>query len=143
MTTIELCLCVCWTLLLVALATGSYLRRAKERKMRTQLRKLELVLLPKETVKAICPQKKGRYILTSRRVLLETKEGFTALLLKDIQKVQGLNEKGNRTTSVPKMTQLVIKGEQEYTVANCCGEFEEFARQLMKKTQKKKKSTTP
>lgn len=112
----------------------------RERKNREKLRKLELVLQPRETIKAICPQKKGRVILTSRRVLFETTQGFTAVVIKDVKKVQGNNEKGNRTTSIPKMVSLTIKAEQEYIIKNNCEEFSEFARQLIKRVKPGKKT---
>ena len=69
-------------LLILFLLIRSAVRKAKERKWRDAERKLETVLLPKETVKAVCPQKKGRWILTSKRLLFETKAGFTAVALK-------------------------------------------------------------
>ena len=125
---------------MLVLAIRSSVRRNRDRKMREKLRKLELVLQPRETIKVICPQKKGRTILTSKRILFETAQGFQAVTIKHIQKVQGKNEKGNRTTSIPKMVSLVIKAEQEYEIKNDCPEFEEFAKQLIKKTTKKKKT---
>lgn len=127
-------------LLLPVLAIRSALRKHRERKLRDAARKLELVLQPRETIKAICPQKRGRCILTSKRLLFETAQGFQAVTIKDIKKVQGNNEKGTRTTSIPKMVSLTIKAEKEYTIKNNCPEFEEFAKQLIKKTTKKKKA---
>jgi hypothetical protein len=125
---------------LVALlaAIRSSWRKRREYKNRDATRKLELVLQPRETMKVICPQKKGRVILTSKRVLFETRDGFHAILLKNIKKVQGSNEKGNRTTVPANMVSLTIKAEQDYEIRNSCPEFEEFAKQLLKKTTKKK-----
>ena len=97
------------------------------------------MLQPRESIKVICPQKKGRVILTSKRVLFETRDGFNALLIKNIKKVQGNNERGNRTTVPANMVSLTIKAEQEYTIRNDCEEFQEFAKQLLKKTAKKPK----
>ena len=113
-------------------------KKRKERKQRDFTRKLELALQPRETIKVICPQKKGRCILTSKRVLFDTHDGFTAVPLKSIKKVQGTNEKGNRTTSPAKMVSLPIQAEQAYVVKNDCAEFSEFAKQLMKLTTAKK-----
>ena len=59
--------------------------------------------------------------------------------MKTVKKVQGSNEKGNRTTSVSKMVSLTIKADQEYEIKNSCPEFQEFAKQLIKKTAPKKK----
>ena len=126
---------------LVALlaAIRSSWRKRREYKNRDATRKLELVLQPRESIKVICPQKKGRVILTSKRILFETRDGFYAILLKNIKKVQGNNEKGNRTTVPANMVSLTIKAEQDYEIRNSCPEFAEFAKQLIKKTTKKKK----
>ena len=126
-------------LLSLVLAIRSGIRKGRDRKRRNETRKLELVLQPRESIKIICPQKKGRVILTSKRVLFETPQGFQAVAIKSIQKVQGKNEKGNRTTTIPRMVSLTVKAEQEYEVKNNCPEFEEFAKQLIKKTTKKPK----
>ena len=118
----------------------SVLRKRKESQFRDAARKLELVLQPRETIKVICPQKKGRVILTSKRVLFDTKDGFQAVPIKTVKRVQGNNEKGNRTTVPAKMVSLTIKADQDYVIKNSCPEFEEFAKQLLKKTNKKKKT---
>ena len=118
----------------------SALRKRRESKFRDATRKLELVLQPRETIKVICPQKKGRVILTSKRVLFDTKDGFHAVTIKNIRRVQGSNEKGNRTTAPAKMVSLTIKADRDYEIKNSCPEFEEFAKQLLKKTNKKKKT---
>jgi len=124
-------------LLMLALAVRSSLRKHREYKNRDNTRKLELVLQPRESIKVVCPQKKGRVILTSKRILFETKDGFNAVLIKNIKKVQGNNEKGNRTTVPARMVSLTIKAEQEYELQNSGPEFEEFAKQLMKRTANK------
>ena len=116
-------------------------RKRKERTQRDFTRTLELVLQPRETVKVVCPQKKGRCILTSQRVLFDTHDGFTAVPLKSIKKAQGTNEKGKRTTSPAKMVSLTIKAEQEYVVKNDCEEFAEFAKELLRKTAPQKPKT--
>ena len=122
--------------ILLFLLIRSAARKAKDRKWRTAERKLTTVLQPKETVKAICPQKKGRWILTSKRILFETREGFTAVNLKDIKSVRG-NTKDKKTTSVPaKMVSLTVKGPEEYLLRNSCEEFEGFAKQLKDKIRK-------
>ena len=135
-------LVVAAVLLALLAVIQSSVRKRRDYKRRDAARKLELVLQPRETIKCICPQKKGRVILTSKRVLFETKDGFHAVTIKSIKRVQGNNEKGNRTTSISKMVSLTIKAEQDYEIKNTCPEFEEFAKQLMKKTSPKKKKVT-
>ena len=138
MTPAEELLIVTGVLLGVMLAVRSSLNRRREGKFRDAARKLELVLQPRETIKVVCPQKKGRVILTNKRVLFDTREGFNALPLKTVKRVQGNNEKGNRTTVPAKMVSLTIKADQDYEIKNDCPEFEEFAKQLIKKTTPKK-----
>ena len=123
-------------LLILFLMIRSAVAKAKDRKWRTAERKLTTVLQPKETIKSICPQKKGRWILTSKRLLFETKEGFTAVNLKDVKSVRG-NTKDGKTTSVPaKMVSLTVKGPEEYLIRNTSEEFADFAKQLKDKIKK-------
>ena len=123
-------------LLLLVLLIRSAAAKAKDRKWRAAERKLTTVLQPKETIKAICPQRKGRWILTSKRLLFETKEGFRAVALKDIKKVRG-NTKDKKTTTVPsKMVSLTVFGPEEYTLRNCDEGFADLAKQLQDKIKK-------
>ena len=130
-------------LLILILTVRSALQKARDRKWRAAERKLTTVLQPKETIKCICPQKKGRVILTSKRLLWETREGFTAVPLKDIKRVQGNTKDKKTTTSVPKMVSLTVKGEEDRMIVNSCEEFALLAKLLQdkvkKQNQKKKK----
>lgn len=122
--------------ILLTLLIRSAVIKARDRKWRTAERKLTTVLEPKETVKAVCPQKKGRWILTSKRLLFETKEGFTAVNLKDIKSVRG-NTEDKKTTSVPaKMVSLTVKAAEEYTICNTSEEFADLAKQLRDRVKK-------
>ena len=126
----------------LVLAVRSARAKARDRKWRAAERKLTTVLQPRETVRSICDQKKGRCILTNKRLLWETRDGFTAVALKDIKKVQG-NTKDGKTTTVPaKMVSLTVKGPEEYTIRNTGPGFPELAGQLraqVKKQNQKKK----
>ena len=115
---------------LLVLRIGAAVKRSRERKQRDFQRKLETVLLPRETVKAACPQKKGRWILTNKRLLLETKQGFTALYIKDIKSAHGTTGDGKRTTDPKKMTQFTIKAGSEHCLQNTGADFEALAKQL-------------
>ena len=131
--------------LVLFLAIRSVVLARSERKQRDFTRSLETLLQPKETNKVICPQKRGRYILTSHRLILERKGKFHAVTLKKILKVQGTNREGNRTTVPAKMVTLTVKAEKEYVIRNTGPEFEELARQLtavIKKQNEKKKGKT-
>ena len=100
-------------LLVLLLAIRSDPRKRRERRARDFTRTLETALLPKETVKVICQQKKGRWILTNKRLLLEEKGGFHAVPLDKIKSIQGKNAAGNRTTSPANMVGLTVKADKD------------------------------
>ena len=127
--------------LLMALNNSLHKRRLG--KQRDFARRLETVLQPREMVKVIVPQKKGRCVLTSKRVLFETKSGFTAVNIKDIKRTSGLSEEGKKTTSVPKMVSLTFKAAEEYTLINTGEEFSDFAKQLTAKVKKQNAKKKP
>lgn len=125
-------------LLVLLLAIRSFLRKRRERKMRDFTRTLETALLPRETVKVVCPQKKGRWILTSKRLLLEEKGGFHAVPLEKIKSVQGQNAAGNRTTAPANMVSLTVKTDKDYTLLNTGDQFTELVKQLQISVKKQK-----
>lgn len=124
-------------LLLAVLLFGAWLRaaakRRKMRKYRDFTRKLETVLQPKETVEAMCPQKNGYVVLTSSRLLFDTREGFQALPLHKIKKLQGTTPEGKATVSPPKMKTLVIKSERDFCLDNTGEEFVCLVKRLKQK----------
>ena len=123
---------------LVLLAVRSSLRARRERKQRDFTRTLETVLLPKETVKVICPQKKGRWILTNKRLLLEEKGGFHAIPLDKIKSIQGKNAAGNRTTSAASMVSLTVKAGKDFLIQNSNDQFPELAKLRQSELKKRK-----
>ena len=124
--------------LVLLLAVRSSLRARRERKQRDFTRTLETVLLPKETVKVICPQKKGRWILTNKRLLLEEKGGFHAIPLDKIKSIQGKNAAGNRTTSAASMVSLTVKAGKDFLIQNSNDQFPELAKLLQSELKKRK-----
>ena len=125
--------------LVLLLAVRSSLRARRERKERDFTRTLETALGPKETIKVICPQKKGRWILTSKRLLLEEKGGFHAIPLGKIKSIQGKNAAGNRTTSPANMVSLTVKADQDFIIQNLNDQFPELVKQLQSGLKKRKK----
>ena len=124
--------------LVLLLAVRSSLRARRERKQRDFTRTLETVLLPKETVKVICPQKKGRWILTNKRLLLEEKGGFHAIPLDKIKSIQGKNAAGNRTTSASSMVSLTVKADKDFLIQNSNDQFPELAKLLQSELKQRK-----
>lgn len=133
------CLALAALALIMLLAARSAVIKRRKRKERDFTRKLETVLQPRETVKVVCPNPNGHWILTSRRLLLESKEGFLAIPFGKIKRIQGADRFGKATASVPKMASLTVKTEKDYTLRNTCEEFSELARQLKSKARRKKK----
>ena len=125
--------------LVLLLAIRSDPRKRRERRARDFTRTLETALLPKETVKVICQQKKGRWILTNKRLLLEEKGGFHAVPLEKIKSVQGKNAAGNRTTSPANMVGLTVKADKDFTIQNTDDQFPELAKLLQAQQKKRKK----
>ena len=125
--------------LILLIAIRSSLRRRRERKERDFTRTLETALLPKESVKVICPQKKGRWILTSKRLLLEEKGGFHAIPLDKIKSIQGKNAAGNRTTAPANMVSLTIRADKDVLIQNTGEPFLELTRLLQSELKKRKK----
>ena len=125
-------------LLSLLLAIRSSLRARRERKERDFTRTLETALLPRETVKVVCPQKKGRWILTNKRLLLEEKGGFHAIPLDKIKSIQGKNAAGNRTTSAASMVSLTVKADKDFLIQNSNNQFPELAKLLQSELKKRK-----
>ena len=126
-------------LLVLLLAIRSDPRKRRERRARDFTRTLETALLPKETVKVICQQKKDRWILTNKRLLLEEKGGFHAVPLDKIKSIQGKNAAGNRTTSPANMVSLTVKADKDFTIQNTDDQFPELAKLLQAQQKKRKK----
>ena len=125
--------------LILLIAIRSSLRRRRERKERDFTRTLETALLPKESVKVICPQKKGRWILTNKRLLLEEKGGFHAIPLDKMKSIQGKNAAGNRTTAPANMVNLTIRADKDVLIHNTGEPFLELTRLLQSELKKRKK----
>ena len=126
-------------LLALTFSVRSAVIKARDRKWRAAERKLTTVLQPKETIKLICPQKKGRVILTSKRLLWETGTGFNAIALKDIKKVQGNTKDKKTTSSIPKMVSLTVKAADDHLIYNTSAEFADLAKKLKDRMKRKKK----
>lgn len=118
-------------------------KKRRARLERDFSRKLETVLQPRETLKAVLTGRNQRWVLTSRRLLLDTKEGFTAVPFTAIKKAQGYTREGEKTASSAKMDRLTITAEKEYTVYNTGEEFTLLAKTVLnrvKKQNEKKKA---
>lgn len=125
---------------LLAVLRISWIRRRK-REERDFTRRLETLLLPREQVKVVCPGRRGRWVLTSTRLLLEEGEGFLAIPFRKIKSLRGTDGTGKTTMSVAKMTSLTVKTDSEHTLQNTSPEFPRLARELKARTARRKKQT--
>ena len=124
--------------LALILWTALQVRKVRDRRRRDFARKLETVLKQKETVTVICSQKQGRWILTNKRLLLDTPEGFTEIPFSKIKKFQGDTAEGKKTTVPSRMVNLTVTArDTEYTLQGNSPEFMELAKELKKKLPKK------
>ena len=126
-----------FVLALLALRIWSKVAKGRRNKQRDFDRKLETVLKPKEEVLVIAADRNGRCILTSQRLLFDTKAGFRALPFKKIKSLSGITAEGKQTTAPAKMVSVTIKAEQEYTLYNQSADFVELVTELKNKTAKK------
>lgn len=124
----------------LALAIRSAVINSRLRRQQDFIRTLETVLQPRETVKEICPNgRQGRWVLTSKRLLMETKEGFLAIPFKKIRSLHGVDRMGKSTSAPARMTKLMVKGEQEYTLFNTDEAFVRLVKQLKQYKAKAKR----
>ncbi len=124
--------------LALLLAARSALRRRRARQERDFTRRLETVLKPRERIRVICPNRGGRWVLTSSRLLRETGEGFLAIPFSRIRQVTGRDAGGKATSAVSKMASLTVKADQEHHIYNTCDAFPALARELKAKTKRRK-----
>ena len=124
--------------LIPVLMIWSAVAKRRRNKQRDFARKLETVLKDKEEVLVIAVDKNGRCILTSQRLLFDTKAGFTAVPFSEIKSLSGITAEGKKTTAPAKMVSVTIKAGQEYTLYNKSADFVELVKELKKKTAKKK-----
>ena len=125
--------------LILALMIWSAVAKNRKLKQRDFDRKLTTVLKPEEELLVIHNDKSGRWILTNERLLLDTKDGFSATSFKKIKSIFGLTAEGKKTVAPAKMVEVTIKADKEIVLHNTGDTFVELVKQLKKKTAKPKK----
>ena len=125
--------------LILVLMIWSAVRKKRKLKQQDFDRKLTTVLKPEEELLVIHKDKSGRWILTDQRLLLDTKEGFTATSFKKIKSISGLTSDGKKTVAPAKMVEVTIKADKEIVLHNTGETFVELVKQLKKKTAKPRK----
>lgn len=105
-------------------------RTAKRLRDRDFTRRLETVLKPRETVKTVCPEKGGRWVLTSERLLLEQGDAFFAIPFGRVKKVTGVDETGKATVAAAKMAVLTVHAEEEHVLHRSGEDFTDLVKGL-------------
>ena len=125
--------------LMLVLMIWSAVRKKRKLKQQDFDRKLTTVLKPEEELLVIHKERSGRWILTNERLLLDTKDGFTATSFKKIKSISGLTPEGKKTVAPAKMVTVTIKADKEITMHNTGETFVELVKELKKRTKKPKK----
>lgn len=125
-----------WALGLVLLSTFFWIhwRKWRRRKERDFTRRLETLLLPKEEVELVCPGREGRWVKTNQRLLMESGEGFFALPLAKLQRLQGQDKQGKATVSPEKMVRFTVNGQ--YSLNKQSPAFPQLAKALKARIRK-------
>lgn len=123
-------------------------KKFRLRRERDFTRRLETLLLPKETVSAVCPGPQGKWVLTNKRLIMEAGEGFTVFPFGKIKRVSGVDKTGKATVAAGKMNVLTVKtADQEFTLPwSRKGDFTGLVKGLKtgvsrEKSKQKKKQT--
>ena len=125
--------------LILVMIIRSAIVKKRKLKQRDFDRKLETVLKGAEEVLVIHNDKSGRWILTNERLLLDTREGFSAVAFSKIKSISGTTAEGKKTVAPAKMVSATIKADKEITMHNTGDSFVELVKALKKKTAKPKK----
>lgn len=129
---------VMWTLW--KLLSG--IRRAKGRRQRDFERTLGTLMQPGEKVICQCPGRKGRWILTNKRLVMESGSNYRAVPLRTIRQVQCVGADGKKGASPKNTVHLSVKAKESYELDKKDESFSEFVRALKARTAKRKKGKT-
>lgn len=137
-------------LLLFLLWLLTKIRQYRRRKQRDFERSLGTLLLPEETVKAICKAPHGCWVLTSKRLIIQSGERFTAFPFGNIKKVSGVDKTGKAVVAAGKMACVTVKttDDQVFTLSRRKGDFDSLVKGLKtgvsrEKSKQKKQEKAP
>lgn len=135
-------------LLILLLWIAGKVRKYRRRKERDFTRQLETLLLPEEAVTALCPGHHGRWVLTSKRLIIQAGEKFSAFPFGKIKKVSGVDDAGKAVVAAGKMAVVTVKtvDDEEFSLSRRKGEFETLVKGLKsgvsrEKSRQKQKET--
>lgn len=129
---------VMWTLW--KLLSG--IQRARGRKQRDFERTLGTLMQPGEKVICQCPGRKGRWILTNKRLVMESGSNYRALPLRTIRQVQCVGADGKKGASPKNTVHLSVKAKESYELEKRDESFCEFVKALKARTARRKKGKT-
>ena len=88
-----------------------------------------------ETVEAVCGYRPCAAV-TSKRLLVSTKNGIDSVAFDQIRKIKGMDGAGNKTTNPDRMLVYEIKADKKYVLGNHSEGFNEVVLGLQKHTGK-------
>ena len=94
---------------------------------------VEAMLDENEQVEAICGYKPCAAV-TTKRLLVSTRQGIDVIRFSEIKKLNGLNASGNKTRNPSSMLVFEIKADKKYVLGNHSEGFDEVVQQLYKYT---------
>lgn len=119
-----------------------WIRRDKRRRQRDFERTLGTLMQPGEKVVCQCPGRKGRWILTNKRLVMESGSNYKALPLREIRQVQCVGADGKKGASPKNTVHLSVKAKESYELEKKDESFSEFVKALKARTAKRKKGKT-
>lgn len=120
----------------------SGIQRARGRRQRDFERTLGTLMQPGERVICQCPGRKGRWILTNKRLVMESGSNYRALPLRTIRQVQCVGADGKKGASPKNTVHLSVKAKESYELEKRDESFSEFVKALKARTARRKKGKT-
>lgn len=93
----------------------------------------EALLDADEQIEALCGYKPCAAV-TSKRLLVSTKNGIDSVAFSSIKKLNGMNASGYNTKNPDNMLVFQIKADQKYTLGNQSEEFDRLVNLLYQRT---------
>lgn len=94
---------------------------------------VEAMLDADEQVEAMCGYKPAAAV-TSKRLLVSTKNGIDSIAFDEIKKLNGMNASGYNTKNAANMLAFQIKANKKYTLGNHSEGFEQVVALLYQRT---------
>lgn len=113
--------------------------RAKRRRQRDFERTLGTLMQPGEQIVCQCSGKSGRWIVTNKRLVMESGNNYRALPFRKIREVCWVGADGEKASSLKNTVQLTVRAKEEYVLEGKDRSLPELAKALKARTPNRKK----